>query len=417
MAVLYVNNKGLAWRKHSYSAGNDFAQSPMKYYLRRVLGWKERDTKASFKFGRALEEAIEFYHNNNGLGAVEDFQQRWAAHKDNKEITYTKTEKDWANLDRCGREMIQLYAIRQPSLPIPLGAQSVFQREYSKEVFPGDENYGEIEFAGKLDVVSYVDPAHPLLVKVDWKPEYGMVRPLIVDIKTSAKDFPDSPGLAAFDKQLRVYSWLTGIRDTAFLWFKKTGVNYQKASSVTLLEDSGDFKAGQEVVVAYVQGPVKPTKKEPNKQPPLPLGVWIVANDYMIELMDAAQGRKEDGDLDTTNEAKEKKYAWIRQNATLVQEEKFTRQRLQFNSGLVSFQSAEDAGIIAGRQIVEIVNSWKSKKWPQTMGIRYPTDDRRDPYFRAFVLNDTAFKEQNFIKSEAENSFDDLFADNEQEED
>lgn len=389
MAYLYVNTKGSEWRKHSYSAGNDYDSSPYKYYLRRVLGWREKDNKGAFKFGRALEEAIQFFHDNNGLGGVEDFVQRWQVHKDNPEIKYTKTEKDWACLLRAGSDMMRLYEIRQPSLPFPLGGQTVFQREYSKEVFPGDPNYGEILDAGKLDMIGYVEPDHPMLPKMDWKPEWGALRPVIGDIKTSALDFPETPGIAAFDKQLRRYSWLTGVPTVGLVWFKKAGINLSKGVSCTLLQDAFGygFNAGSEVVVAHVEDEDK---------------VWIVRDDYFVEVMEKAQGRKANGNLDTTKEAMKRKTEWIENNAVRVPGSYLTRQRLQFNCGIVSEESAGDAGMIAARQIVAIVNSWKTKRWPNTFGIRFPSDDTNDPYFKAFVLGDKMFKDQHFIKSSEE---------------
>ena len=84
-----------------------------------------------------------------------------------------------------------------------------------------------------------------------------------------------------------------------------------------------------------------------------------------------------------------------------------TKQRLQFNAGYVTIESAEDAGKIAQGQIVRIVNAWQNDTYPNTFGVRYPKDDRSDPYFRAFVLNDEAFKQQNFTKSDEDI---DLFA-------
>ncbi len=394
MAFLYTNAKGHEHRKHSYSAGNVYDQSPLKYYLMKVQGWKEKDNKGSFLFGRALEESIQYHHDHNGEGAVEDFQRRWNEHKEKTDVTYTKTEKSWENLLHVGVDMIKLYIIRQPELPIPLGGASVFQREYAKEVFPGDENYGGIEDAGKLDIVCYVDPHHPMLAKIDWKPEYGMLRPLIVDIKTSALDFPENPGIAAFDKQLRRYSWQAGIRDVGLLWFKKTSTSTQKGSSVTLLVDAGPFKAGQEAVIAKIDGET----------------VWLVWNDFMLEEMEKAQGKKADGKTDQTNAAKERAFDWLKKNGTPVKPEEITKQRLQFNCGFVTLESANEAGQIAARQIVQIVNSWKTKSWPSSFGIRFPSDDRNDPYFRAFILKDEAYKADHFKKSDDE-TLDDLFAD------
>jgi hypothetical protein len=390
MAFLYIGPKGLPWRKHSYSAGNDYDQSPYKYYLRRILGWRERENKARYLFGRALEESIQFHHDHDGQGAIEDFIRRWNEHKDRTDLVYTKVEKDWDTLLLDGIDMIKLYTIKQPSLPIPLGGRTVFQREYKKEVFPGDSNYGEIEDAGKLDIVSYADPDHPLLSPLAWRPEYGMFRPVIIDIKTSGTDFPQQPGIAGFDKQLRRYSWLCGIRDVALLGFKKTGRTLKKGNSVTLLGDATKggqtepfFKAGDEAVIAQVEGDL----------------CWLIKNDFELELLDQAG--------DNTKVGKEKKQTWLKENAIPVPSSIITRQRLQFLSGYVTLESAAEAGAEAGRQIVQIVNSWKNKSWINTFGIRYPHDDRNDPYFRAFVLEDEAYRKEHFLKTNEE-SFDDL---------
>lgn len=402
MPHLYINRRGLPHKKHSYSAGNVYDQSPFKYFLQKIEGWREPDNRGTFLFGRAIEEAIQFHHDHSGQGAVEDFRARWNAHKDNTKATYTKTEKDWQNLFFVGTEMLKLYVIRQPSLPIPLGGGVSFQREYAKEVFSGDPLYGEIEDCGKLDIVAYVDPAHPMLAKLEWKPEYGVTRPLIIDIKTSALDFPEQPGIAAFDKQLRRYSWQSGIRDVALLWFVKKGRSIQKGSSVTLLIDTGEFKAGEEAVVAKVEEEL----------------VWLVRNDFMLDEMTKAQGVKADGKTDQTNAAKERAFKWLQLNGTPVKEEDITKQRLQFNCGFVTIESANEAGSIAARQIVQIVNSWKTygtKPWPSEFGVRFPHDDRNDPYFRAFVLRDEGFKRDYFTRSEE--TVDDVFAEESEVED
>jgi hypothetical protein len=214
----------------------------------------------------------------------------------------------------------------------------------------------------------------------------------VVDIKTSGMDFPQTPGIAAFDKQLRRYSWLTGHRDVAILWFKKCTHNLAKGNSATLLEDTGEefFRPGDEVVVAANEDE----------------GVYIVRDDFFITQMEEEQGYSK-GRLDTTKAAVARKKEWLEDNALCIPATWLTRQRIQFNVGRVSEESAEDAGLIAARQIVGIVNAWQSKKWPQTFGIRYPDDDTNDPYFRAFVLGDSMFRDQNFEKV-AQESLDDL---------
>jgi hypothetical protein len=397
---LYINTRGEAHTKHSYSAGTDYDQSPSKYYLRRILGWRPKDDKAAFHFGRAIEKAVEYGHDNDGRGFIEKFTDLWGPAKE-LALKYTKLEKNWENCLSMGIDMMRLYIIRQPSLPIPLGGASVFQREYAKEIYPGDPNYGGITDVGKLDVITYNEPAHPLLPVIKWQSDWGLLRPLIVDMKTSGVNYSSRPGMAAFDKQLRRYSWQSGIRDVAFLAFIKKGRGYKKNSIVTLLVDIGPFKAGTEMLVAGVYD-------EDVK------GAWLVNNQLAMDSMDAAQGRKEDGGLDQTKAGKERKIRWLEENAVAVPEIDFTRQRLIFNAGRVTDESAVAAGWVAGRQVRDIVNSWRNNQWPDTFGVRYPNDDTNDPYFKAFSLGDTAFKEEHFTMSNP-NEMDDLFNEDEPE--
>lgn len=392
MAFLYINSKGKAHNRHSFSAGNTWDNCPLAYQLQKVLGWKEKDTKARFAFGHALEESIQFFYEHNGEGAVDDFIRRWAVHEHNGDLSYTEVEKNWSNCNRIGQDMIRLLQARAPQLPIYMGGRSVWQREYEKEVFPGDPNYGGIFDAGRFDIVSYADPDHPLLPKIAWKPEYGAYRPVIVDIKTSAVDFPnDYSAMASFDTQLRRYSWQSGIRDVALVWFVKKSPSLKKGYSISFLESAGQFQPGEEGVIARIEDD----------------HAWVVKNDFMITLMDGAQGKKGDK-LDQTGEAKQRAQTWLEQYGVKVNLTAITKQRLQFSAGFVSNKSADDAGKIAARQIIEIVNAYRTGEYPQTFGIRYPHDDHNNPYFRAFVLGDESFKKQNFIKSD-ETAFDSLF--------
>src|ERR1700693_1496099 len=98
MAFLYINSKGQPWRKHSYSAGNTFDSCPLKYKLQKIHGWKEKNSKARFEFGKAFEAAIQFYHENRGDrdAAIKHFVSLWQPYADNKLLQYTKAEKDWA---------------------------------------------------------------------------------------------------------------------------------------------------------------------------------------------------------------------------------------------------------------------------------------------------------------------------------
>lgn len=381
MGILYIDSQGIEKTRHSYSAGLEFDTAPLKFKLKRILGWREKESKAALLFGRAIESAIQFFHENEGKGGVEEFVRLWAAHKSNDKLTYTAKEVDWHNLNQAGMEMMKIYAIRQPGLPIPMNTR--FQREFLKEVFPGDERLGGIEYYSKLDAMPNVDPHHPLLPKVQWTEANGLFRSVIVDIKTAGAAPNYKMGEVAHDLQLRAYAWQTGILDVALLTLVKSPTTgLKKGSVVTLLEDSdkGLLKAGDEAIVAV-------DNKDEN------FTVYLLKDDAAMDLLDEAQGRKDNGNLDTTKAAVARKQAWIEQNGILMPQYKLSRQRLQFASGRISKQSAADAGDIAADQIVRIVTAWEQNKYPCKFGIRYPLDARRDPFYKAFVEGDNVFRD------------------------
>ena len=141
--------------------------------------------------------------------------------------------------------------------------------------------------------------------------------------------------------------------------------------------------------------------------------VWLVLNDYFVIQMEEAQGRK-NGRLDTTKAAIERRNEWLTTNAIAVPKTAVTRCRVQFNTARITAEEAAIAGRQAGRQIVGIVNSWKTNTWDDLFGVRYPNDSTNDPYFIAFVQNDENYRKLNFEKAD-EDVFDDFFAEPEGE--
>jgi hypothetical protein len=383
MGILYIDSNGVEKTRHSYSAGLEFDTAPLKFKLKRILGWREKESKAALLFGRALESAIQFYHEHEGKGAVEEFVRLWVAHRNNDKLKYTAKEVGWDNLNKAGQDMLKIYAIRQPSLPIPMNTR--FQREFLKEVFPGDERLGGIEFYGKLDAMPNADPHHPLLVPIQWTEASGLFRPVIVDFKTAGFAPNYKQGDIGHDLQLRSYAWLTGIFDVALATFVKSpATGLKKGSVVTLLEDAPrDLKAGDEAIVAV-------DNKDEN------FTVYLLKDDAAMDQLDEAQGRKDNGNLDTTKAAVARKQAWVEQNGILMPQYKLSRQRFQFTAGRVSKASAQDAGDIAADQIVRIVTAWEQNKYPCKFGIRYPLDGRRDPFYKAFVEGDNVFRDSWF---------------------
>lgn len=358
-SYLYINAKGYPVTRHSYSAGVEFMQWPYKYYLHRVLGWYEKDQNAAMIFGRAVEHGQMCFHLNGGIGGVEAFEQYWSDFKD-KPLVYKDKgcETNWESLNRAGREMMLLYALRQPTLPIPINTKQ-WQVELRREMFPNTRLAG-IEVTSKLDIVTEVQCQRG-----------------IVDVKTAAKPIDTRPNVAACDAQLRLYSWAAGIPDVALLVFIKSGHELEKGASVALLQSAGPYSAGAEAVVAQVM-------KDTPSAILVPDGAVLAAMNQAI------------GDKPTSKEGLARKASFLSQHGVTVPTSSLTRQKIQYVSGVVSSESAKEAGDIAGYQIAAIVNANEKKFWPNTAGIRWPNDMTRDPYFRAFVLKDEKFRDEWF---------------------
>jgi len=91
VAYLYVNAKGKEVQSHSYSGGDTLKFCPAKYKLSRIDGWNERekDLKASLKFGIAMESALRFHHENGMAGGPEEFVRLWTVFKDMADMKFT----------------------------------------------------------------------------------------------------------------------------------------------------------------------------------------------------------------------------------------------------------------------------------------------------------------------------------------
>jgi PD-(D/E)XK nuclease superfamily protein len=205
-AALYINSKGYAVTRHSYSGSESFGFCPRKYYLERVQGWSDKVDRAARHFGMAVEAGVTFWHQRgqDTAGAVAEFVRIWAEHKD-KPYTYSKVEKDWETLNLNGQELIRLYTVLCPTRPyVVKNPRDVFQVQTNFEVFP-DTKLAGIEFTSYIDLVAELK---------------GSGDPLIVDMKTSGTGIPD---LVVLDPQLRSYSWVKGWPNVAFEWFRKMG--------------------------------------------------------------------------------------------------------------------------------------------------------------------------------------------------
>lgn len=389
-AHLYINSKGYPVTRHSYSASDTFSFCAQKYKLARVDGWTEKTRNASQKFGIAFEDAIRYYHETDLdlSAALLKFATDWAVHFADTELHYTATESSWEALNNSGRELLQLYALRLPSLPILTNPVPKFQIQYSKEVFPGTKLAG-IEFIAYVDMIARAKENYSIgLQLVGTGP-----RKILIDIKTSGVALDTTPGILALDQQLRTYAWVADIETVAFLWFVKTSRAIEKGSWISLLADAGKFRAGDRAVVIKFQEareaePADPEKPKSKPKAALPEEIWIVHHTAVIEEMVSRCGGGQ------TKAEKEARDIFIRENATLVAKENITKQRIQFETANISLADRAEAATSIGHDIAQIVYANENNQWPKQGGVRFPNNKCGFCSMRGICLNNAELRDE-----------------------
>jgi len=345
--ILYQNVRGYQVTQHSYSGGGDFA-CPRRYFHRRIGGWREKEERAALKFGCAVEDAILFFHNQNfeaGTG-IGEFKQIWLRAENDPDITWTESSGSWKDHYVMGSSMLRLYEIMRPRLPLE-GA--VFQQKIITPLFPGTD-YEGLEHIAKIDIISEPRWDHPLLPRI---PEKGKTRKLVVDLKTAAQPYFSDPRLASLDRQLREYSWASGIETVSFLVFIKNISKPGVGHLVTLLEDFKGLEAGESYTVLDTE------------------------DDYVVVLntraeYDEYQRRKSAIKGKGAEAAKEELLAEYIYKGFRVPQESVTKCRIQFLPALISDEARESAEIKIKREAIEISDCNEQNFFPQNPGVRFP---------------------------------------------
>ena len=344
MTLLYRSASGREIRHLSYSAISDFDSCPRLFKLSRIDGYKDKDKKCSFEFGKAVEDAVQFYHANNlkpGDG-IDEFKRIWLKWKEIP-LVYTSQEKDWAWAYRMGADFLRLYEICLPDLPI---RNPKFQLNYAKPLWPGTD-LAELEFTSFIDILSTLEDG----------------RRIIVDVKTQKNPMDSTPGMMSLDPQLKDYAWASGIREVGFLCFVKASPSMKKGDSVTLLEDQGDSKAGRvlEVVRFIEHGVSDPTEEDK-----------IVAGDTaIVQLMDAELAEiKGKG---STEKKAEVSAAYLADGRIrVILRQNVTKCRLQWVQATIPEEDLPDAGNQIGHKMIQIKDAYEKNFWPKTGGVRWP---------------------------------------------
>jgi PD-(D/E)XK nuclease superfamily len=359
--ALYINPKGYPVTRHSFSASDTFNFCPRKYELEKVSGWREREQRASTRFGIALENAWRFWHEHNQdiEAAVLHFVEEWnqyrpvtkeeyaamneadrKAARANLDLVYSKADVDWWTLFQNGQEMLRLYALRYPTFPFEIRVEDhPFQVQMHKEMFPGDEELEGIETWAYIDCIAHMK---------DTKDGEAV----ILDCKTSGKPIPD---YIVLDPQLQTYAWITTIYLNGFLWFQKTNRAIEKGSEVSFLAGSDAGKLG------YVLGTYKdPLNINPNEY-------WVTKNPELQAEMD-----KLFPSAKKSVEALAAKQKWLEERTIHVPENFLTKQQVCARITKIPKKLADDQGESLGQDIVRIHEASQTGFFPQHGGVRFP---------------------------------------------
>lgn len=395
--ALYTNPKGQPVTHSSYSARQTFKHCPREFELTRIQGYEDKAKRASTHFGNAIEAGLKFYEEcDRRAGAgVEHFRRVWDEVKflpDFEKLEYTDSEVNWDSLLRAGEEMMLLYELRAPFLPISVEPKVLFSQTMRKKLFPGTE-YDKLENKAILDMVSFPRCDHPLLPKAthadgcEFQPrsaETQMIectcgmfkeswRPLVIDVKTSGVDLDGS--LVVLDPQLTEYAWQSRIPDVAFLWFVKHSHTVKKGSRVTLLEKCGEHKPGFELIVLWQE------KESTDKK----TGVVAAAATYMgnYELLQAYEKATEGL---SGNALKDAKKIFARTQPVLTNA-RVTKQRLQFAAARMTEEDINNSGRDVAQTTAEMIRAHKEGYYPKLAGIRFPNQKCNFCAMRWICLN------------------------------
>jgi hypothetical protein len=351
MSFIFKDYKGREINTWSYSAGTTFDFCQKKFELSRILGWRSKDTLAASKFGVAIEEAIQFFHQNGNKpeSGIDEFKRVWLKFQ-KMELVYKAKEGTWEDLYKAGSELMHLYEVMVPSLPI---VRPEFQLNYKKEVFPGTALSG-IEDQGFVDMLSRAPWNHRLLPTVK-APADSAYRPLIIDIKSSGKGLDATPDLIQLDPQLRRYAWQSGIRDVGFLWFHRMKPGLEKGTGVTILESFENWKPLDKAEVVQIQE----TK------------VLIATAENAEAFSKAISEIKGKGSTEKKEQLLEE---WKTEGKiSTVDSSILTKQRIRFVAVRIPEEDVIEEGKIVGRQIVEAKAAADRSFFPKTgAGVRFP---------------------------------------------
>lgn len=373
---IYRNYKGDEVNSWSYSSGQTFDFCREKFRLSKVAGWRQKGDTAASKFGVAIEDAIQHFHADNlkPESGVDHFMLRWLQFREVPNLIYKEKEGSWADFYQAGKELMALYELTLPTLPI---VKPDFQLRYSKEVFPGTELAG-ITTQGFVDMISRAPWTHGMLPKAN-QPRGSEYRPVIIDIKVSGKMLDANKELVQLDPQLRSYSWLSAIQDVGFLWFHRTKpYSYEKGTEVTFLKPSGKWTAGLRAAIYEYDDEHKTA--------------------LVIALHDLERVKSAMSEIKGKGSAERKSglvSSYLIDGAlTEVSLDCITKQRIRFVAVRIAPEDTIEEGRVVAKQIVDARQAAEENFWPKDgAGVRFPKQNCVWCDMRGHCLKDAGLRD------------------------
>lgn len=413
--VLYVNSSGKNVTHTSYSSRSTFNKCARQFQLERINGWSDKAQRVAMLFGRCIESGLTAYEES---GRKEDtgvkmFQRLWEELKlmpEFDKLIYTATEVDYDTLLKSGEQMMKLYEVRAPYLPV---VKPVFQQRIRKTIFPGT-NLAALENVAVLDILSFPSWNHKMLPSVpvnmacnacavSWSSSLEadgtpfspcsehVHRELIIDVKTSGKDFPTD--LVALDPQLAEYAWQTRIPDVAFLWFVKAGHGLKRGSRVSLLKDhrkigvnEGPFWAGWDGLVVDTGEPDAAGRMW------VYIGDYAALNEYEAAIKPLRGKARIAAEKETLDRLRDEK------RIITVSDLDVTKQKIQFAAARLTEQNMDDVGRSVAQTTVEMVRAHEQDYYEQRPGVRFPNEKCSFCSMRWICLNRPVERDKNLTK-------------------
>jgi hypothetical protein len=176
---------------YSYSQISQYLRCPRSYRYRYLDGWREKDVRASMIFGRCFEKALAAYFCREDSAAV--LFKEWGEYRD-VTLDFGKGGS-WDKLLHQG--VILLHKFAQDDRIHVQSPKENLQLKMVRSLSGGGEFVAYIDAIGEIDGQRFL---------IDWK--------------TTTSRYAEEPeGLLSLDPQLVCYSWISGIREVAFVVF------------------------------------------------------------------------------------------------------------------------------------------------------------------------------------------------------